>query len=68
MSMEAFKQEWRRRVLNFAPSWFSVNMGTGITSILLFNLPYQFSGLHIIADVIFALNVVLFVLFLMTSM
>lgn len=27
------------------PSWYSVNMGTGITSILLYNMPYQFSGL-----------------------
>jgi hypothetical protein len=35
------KHEWRRRMLNFAPSWFSVNMGTGITSIVLFNLIYQ---------------------------
>lgn len=43
-------------------------MGTGITSILLYTLPYQFNGLKIIADVIFGLNVVIFLLFLGISM
>ncbi|WFD30553.1 hypothetical protein MSPP1_001574 [Malassezia sp. CBS 17886] len=38
-------------------------MGTGISSILLYELPYQFRGLDIIAEVIFALNVFLFLLF-----
>ncbi|KAK5099347.1 Plasma membrane sulfite pump involved in sulfite metabolism [Lithohypha guttulata] len=32
---------WRKVVLNFTPSWFSVIMGTGIVSILLHNLPYN---------------------------
>jgi hypothetical protein len=32
---------WRHIIRNFTPSWFSVNMGTGITSILLHNLPYN---------------------------
>jgi len=35
-------------------------MGTGITSILLYNLPYQFNGLKVIGIVIFLLNVLLF--------
>lgn len=43
-------------------------MGTGITSILLHQLPYQFKGLGIISNVIFVLNVLLFVLFLGISM
>ena len=34
-------------VLNFVPSWFSVNMGTGIISILLYTLPHQFTGLKV---------------------
>ncbi|KAI5451310.1 Plasma membrane sulfite pump involved in sulfite metabolism [Naganishia albida] len=55
------------RILNFTPSWFSVNMGTGIVSILLYNLPYQFNGLHIIAVVIFCLNIALFLSFLTMS-
>ncbi|SNX87359.1 related to Malic acid transport protein [Melanopsichium pennsylvanicum] len=39
-------------------------MGTGITSILLHQLPYQFRGLAIISNVIFGFNVLLFFLFL----
>jgi C4-dicarboxylate transporter/malic acid transport protein len=61
------KREIRRITLHFTPSWFSVNMGTGITSILLHQLPYQFTGLGIISNVIFGLNVVLFVLFVAVS-
>jgi tellurite resistance protein TehA-like permease len=63
-----FQREWRRRILNFTPSWFSVNMGTGIVSILLYNFPYQFHGLKVIAGVIFGVNVLLFFSFLGISM
>jgi tellurite resistance protein TehA-like permease len=38
-------------------------MGTGIVSILLHNLPFQFPGLKVIGVVIFCLNVLLFVVF-----
>lgn len=41
-SQKGFRNELRRITLHFTPSWFSVNMGTGITSILLHELPYQF--------------------------
>lgn len=58
---------WRRIVLNFTPSWFSVNMGTGIVSILLYNLPYNARWIYWLSVIIFALNVVLFVLFLFIS-
>lgn len=61
---QRFRKELRRRILHTTPSWFAINMGTGIVSILLHNLPYQFDGLQRIADVIFALNIVLFILFL----
>lgn len=54
---------WLGRVINFTPSWFSVIMGTGITSIILHNLPYQFNGLPTIALIVFVLNVVLFITF-----
>lgn len=64
---QKFHDEMRRATLHFTPSWFSVNMGTGITSILLYELPYQFKGLHIIADIIFGFNVLLFLLFLAIS-
>ncbi|KAF8320763.1 hypothetical protein DL93DRAFT_2224480 [Clavulina sp. PMI_390] len=59
--------EFRRRILNFTPSWFSVNMGTGIASILLKNLPYQFKHLDVIANAIFVLNVILFTVFFLAS-
>ena len=58
---------WRRIIRNFTPSWFSVNMGTGITSILLHNLPYNGKWLQYISYILFALNVGLFVLFLAIS-
>lgn len=45
-------------------SWFSVNMGTGIVSILLNTLPYNGTWLYWISAIIFALNVLLFGIFL----
>ncbi|GAA5938016.1 TDT family transporter [Sporobolomyces koalae] len=57
----------KRRILHFTPSWFAVNMGTGISSILLHNSPYTFTGLTEIATAIFLINVVLFTLFLLTT-
>ncbi|KAL7413217.1 voltage-dependent anion channel [Mrakia frigida] len=50
----------KRRIRHFTPSWFSCTMGTGITSILLHELPYQFKGLKNVANVIFVFNIVLF--------
>lgn len=55
---------WRKVVRNFTPSWFSVNMGTGITSILLHNLPYNGTWLQYISYILFGLNVLLFIIFL----
>ena len=55
---------WRRIVLNFTPSWFSVNMGTGIVSILLNRLPYNATWLYYISVAVFVLNIALFLLFL----
>lgn len=64
---ERNRHGWRRVILNFTPSWFSVNMGTGITSILLHNLPYNADWLYWISVVIFVLNILLFVLFTVMS-
>jgi hypothetical protein len=58
---------WRKIVRNFTPSWFAVNMGTGITSILLHNLPYNGRWLQYISYIIFVLNVVLFIIFFLIS-
>ncbi|KAH8691960.1 putative MFS transporter [Talaromyces proteolyticus] len=54
---------WRRVVRNFTPSWFSVNMGTGIASILLNTLPYNGQWLYYISIILFVLNLSLFFLF-----
>ena len=57
----------RRIIRNFTPSWFAVTMGTGIVSILLHNLPYNGDWLYWISVIFFALNVFLFVTFLVIS-
>lgn len=54
-------------VLHFPPSWFTVIMGTGITSVLLYNFPYQAKWLQYIAYIVFVLSLVLFVLFCIIS-
>lgn len=48
-------------------SWFSVNMGTGIVSILLYNLPYNWDWLYWLSVVVFAWNSFLFCTFLCIS-
>ncbi|KAB8259911.1 malate permease [Aspergillus pseudonomiae] len=55
---------WRKVVRNFTPSWFSVNMGTGIVSILLNTLPYNGQWLYYISIIVFILNVAYFIVFL----
>ncbi len=54
-------------VRNFTPSWFSVNMGTGILANLLQIAPHQFRGMDRIANAFFFLNSFLFVLFSLIS-
>ncbi|KAK7218749.1 hypothetical protein V2G26_006752 [Clonostachys chloroleuca] len=58
---------WRRIVRNFTPSWFAVNMGTGIVSILLYRLPYNGEWLQYISYIFFCANIVLFALFTAVS-
>lgn len=59
---------WRHLVRNFTPSWFAVTMGTGISSILLHQLPYNAHWLHIISYIVFCLNIFLFVTFFFISL
>ncbi|KAL6807883.1 voltage-dependent anion channel domain-containing protein [Trichoderma sp. SZMC 28013] len=59
---------WRKIVRNFTPSWFAVNMGTGIVSILLFNLPWNGYWLHVISYIFFSLNILLFTIFCIISL
>ncbi|BCS17543.1 TDT family transporter [Aspergillus puulaauensis] len=61
---DAKLSQWRYIVQNFTPAWFSVNMGTGIVSILLNTLPYNGTWLYWLSIIIFALNVLLFGIFL----
>ncbi|WFD34529.1 hypothetical protein MCUN1_001370 [Malassezia cuniculi] len=53
---------FQKIVLNFPPSWYTTTMGTGITAMMLHELPYQFKGLDIICHIIFVLNLVIFTL------
>ncbi|GMK54788.1 hypothetical protein CspeluHIS016_0113740 [Cutaneotrichosporon spelunceum] len=48
--------------LHTTPAFYAMTMGTGITSILLFNFPYGARGLEYAGTAVFVLNVVLFVL------
>ncbi|KAF3087890.1 hypothetical protein TWF102_000833 [Orbilia oligospora] len=58
---------WRRVVLHFTPSWFAITMGTGIVSILLYDLPFNAPWIRYIAIVLFCLNIVLFLSFSLIS-
>lgn len=49
-------------------SWFTVTMGTGITSMLLHDLPYNAIWLYWLSIVVFISNIVLFVSFLALSL
>ncbi|CAO1626709.1 unnamed protein product [Sympodiomycopsis kandeliae] len=63
-SIARFQRLARQAARSILPGWFAVNMGTGIASILLFELPYQVRGQQAIANAIFAYNAVLFAIFL----
>lgn len=63
-----FTTTLRHHILHTTPAFFSINMGTGISSILLHNLPYNAAWLRRIGEIIFCLNVVVFaILLLMTT-
>ncbi|BEJ11401.1 hypothetical protein CspHIS471_0108230 [Cutaneotrichosporon sp. HIS471] len=53
--------------LHTPPAFFAMTMGTGITSILLYNFPYRARWLEYAGTVVFALNVVLFVLLFLAT-
>jgi hypothetical protein len=44
------------------PSLYSLNMGTGVVSILLYTFPYPAHWLRVLGIIIFALNIILFLL------
>ncbi|KAK3618478.1 hypothetical protein LTR56_024611 [Elasticomyces elasticus] len=45
---------------NFTFLWYTISMNTGILSIILHQLPYQFKGLGILSTIMFVFNIVLF--------
>jgi hypothetical protein len=76
-SKRSVGQKLDHAILNLAPSFFSLNMvssvllslyyaltfqGTGITSILLYNLPYNAGWLQRLGITIFVLNIIIFAL------
>lgn len=53
----------REVVRQFTPSWFTITMGTGAVSLTVAAFPFEFPGQEEIALAIWALNVLLFLLF-----
>jgi C4-dicarboxylate transporter/malic acid transport protein len=51
------------KIKNFTPSWFSINMGTGIIAILLYNFPFLHNYLKYLSLGVFSLNVIMFIVF-----
>ncbi|KAL2825128.1 voltage-dependent anion channel-domain-containing protein [Aspergillus pseudoustus] len=51
---------WRDIIASFSPAWFTVCMGTGMASILLYFIPFKAGWLYYLSIVLFLLNVVLF--------
>lgn len=47
-------------IRNLTPNWFSTTMATGVISVLLETLPFQFRGLHTISIIIFIINIIIF--------
>ncbi len=50
-------------IKQFTPNWFTMNMGTGILSLMLAAFPYQVAGLHLIAEGLWIVNIALFIIF-----
>lgn len=47
----------------FTPNWFTMNMGTGILSLMIAAFPYQFPGQRYLAEGLWIINIGLFILF-----
>ena len=50
-------------IKQFTPNWFTMNMGTGILSLMLGAFPYHIAGLHLIAEGLWIVNITLFIIF-----
>ncbi len=47
-------------IIKLMPSWFSVNIGIGILSILIYTSPHKFDGMNEIAAALYLANCALF--------
>ncbi|KAE8352608.1 voltage-dependent anion channel [Aspergillus coremiiformis] len=63
----AIVDELRRILRELSPLWFSVALGTGMTAMLLHQLPYNASAIRWIAIALFAFNIFLFCFLLVLS-
>lgn len=50
-------------IKQFTPNWFTMNMGTGILSLMLAAFPYSFPAFHAIAVTLWIINIILFIIF-----
>jgi C4-dicarboxylate transporter/malic acid transport protein len=50
-------------IKQFTPNWFTMNMGTGILSLMLAAFPYHITGLRPIAESLWIINIILFIIF-----
>lgn len=53
----------KEAIRQFTPNWFAATMGTGILALALAQFPWPFPGLHIVAEGLWLLNIVLFLVF-----
>ncbi|KAF2138781.1 uncharacterized protein K452DRAFT_233711 [Aplosporella prunicola CBS 121167] len=68
MTLELEERGWRRIVQNFTPSWFAVNMATGMVCLVLHAIPYKHRVITVIYTVLFVINVILFAIISFTSL
>ncbi len=54
----------KEAIRQFTPNWFAATMGTGILSLSLAQFPWPFPGLRQVAEGLWMLNIVLFLLIL----
>ena len=59
---ERQKSAFQNSLENFTPVWIAIPMNTGILSILMHQLPYQFHGLQVLSTIMYLLDITLFVM------
>ncbi|KAL9051760.1 MAG: hypothetical protein Q9162_005812 [Coniocarpon cinnabarinum] len=57
------RSRWAAAVESFSPIWYALVMNTGILSIIMQKLPYQFGGLGVLSTILFVFTIVQFILY-----